>query len=123
MLAKRGYFATVDWWSLGIVAYELLFGKRPYRGKTNSSLTQSILKEQIRFPDNAEQVVSVEGLSCIKGVSRDSSEELVWYSTADTPVRVHSSCNVIFANDWAAKTWVASKASSGIRGSETMIGK
>lgn len=68
VLAKRGYFATVDWWSLGIVAYELLFGKRPYRGKTNSSLTQSILKEHIRFPDNAEQIVSPEGLDCIKGV-------------------------------------------------------
>lgn len=68
VLAKRGYFATVDWWSLGIVAYELLFGKRPYRGKTNSSLTQAILKDQIRFPDNAAEVVSAEGLDCIRGV-------------------------------------------------------
>ncbi|ORY88803.1 kinase-like domain-containing protein [Leucosporidium creatinivorum] len=73
VLAKRGYFATVDWWSLGIVAYELLFGKRPYRGKTNSSLTQSILKDHIKFPDNAEQIVSPEGLDLLKGVSRRRS--------------------------------------------------
>jgi len=72
VLAKRGYFATVDWWSLGIVAYELLFGKRPYRGKTNSSLTQSILKDHIKFPDNAEQIVSPEGLDLLKGVSVSS---------------------------------------------------
>lgn len=70
MLAKRGYFATVDWWSLGVVAYELLFGKRPYRGKTNSSLTQAILKDQVKFPENVEDLVSPEGLDCIKGVSR-----------------------------------------------------
>lgn len=70
MLAKRGYFATVDWWSLGVVAYELLFGKRPYRGKTNSSLTQAILKDQVKFPENVEELVSPEGLDCIKGVSR-----------------------------------------------------
>ena len=68
MLAKRGYFATVDWWSLGVVAYELLFGKRPYRGKTNSTLTQAILKDQVRFPDNAEEIVSHEGLDCLRGV-------------------------------------------------------
>lgn len=27
ILKKRGYFASVDWWSFGIVIYELLFGK------------------------------------------------------------------------------------------------
>lgn len=68
VLAKRGYFATVDWWSLGVVAYELLFGKRPYRGKTNSTLTQAILKDQVRFPDNADEIVSQEGLDCLRGV-------------------------------------------------------
>ncbi|GAA5935612.1 serine/threonine-protein kinase [Sporobolomyces koalae] len=65
VLSKRGYFATVDWWSLGVVAYELLFGKRPYRGKTNSTLTDAILHDSIRFPDNVEQVVSEAGLDCI----------------------------------------------------------
>lgn len=27
ILQKRGYFASVDWWSLGVVCYELLVGK------------------------------------------------------------------------------------------------
>ncbi|GAA5975855.1 hypothetical protein JCM10908_005303 [Rhodotorula pacifica] len=77
VLAKRGYFATVDWWSLGVVAYELLFGKRPYRGKTNSSLTQAILKDQVKFPENVEEVVSPEGLDCIKGLlQRDPKKRL-----------------------------------------------
>ncbi|BGP01186.1 AGC/YANK protein kinase [Rhodotorula toruloides] len=77
VLAKRGYFATVDWWSLGVVAYELLFGKRPYRGKTNSTLTQAILKEQVRFPENVEEIVSPEGLDCIKGLlQRDPKKRL-----------------------------------------------
>ncbi|KAK4050080.1 hypothetical protein OIV83_003651 [Microbotryomycetes sp. JL201] len=77
VLAKRGYFATVDWWSLGIVAYELLFGKRPYRGKTNSGLTQAILKDQIRFPENAADIVSPEGIDCIRGLlQRDARQRL-----------------------------------------------
>jgi serine/threonine kinase 32 len=27
VLQKKGYFASVDWWSLGVVLFELLFGK------------------------------------------------------------------------------------------------
>lgn len=69
VLSKRGYFSTVDWWSLGVVAYELLFGKRPYRGKTNSTLTDAILHESIKFPDNVDSIVSPAGLDCIKSVS------------------------------------------------------
>ncbi|POY72469.1 putative Non-specific serine/threonine protein kinase [Rhodotorula taiwanensis] len=77
VLAKRGYFATVDWWSLGVVAYELLFGKRPYRGKTNSSLTSAILKDQVKFPENVDEILSAEGLDCIKGLlQRDPKKRL-----------------------------------------------
>lgn len=118
VLAKRGYFATVDWWSLGIVAYELLFGKRPYRGKTNSSLTQSILKEQIKFPDNAEQIVSAEGLDCIKGVSARAVSALVGRLT----LYARSCCNETSANDSAASKWVDSRLSSGIHGSKSTTG-
>lgn len=71
VLAKRGYFATIDWWSLGVVAYELLFGKRPFRGKTNSSLTNAILKSTYQFPDLAASettVISPEAFNLIAGV-------------------------------------------------------
>ncbi|SGZ17916.1 BQ5605_C020g09152 [Microbotryum silenes-dioicae] len=77
VLAKRGYFSTVDWWSLGVVAYELLFGKRPYRGKTNSSLTTAIMRDQIRFPENAGEILSQDGMACIRGLlQRDTRKRL-----------------------------------------------
>jgi len=77
VLSKRGYFSTVDWWSLGVVAYELLFGKRPYRGKTNSTLTDAILHEPIKFPDNVEQILSPQGLDFIRGLlTRDPKKRL-----------------------------------------------
>ncbi|GAA6020437.1 hypothetical protein JCM11491_000245 [Sporobolomyces phaffii] len=77
VLGKRGYFSTVDWWSLGVVAYELLFGKRPYRGKTNSTLTDAILHESIKFPDNVAQILSPAGLDCIKSLlQRDPKRRL-----------------------------------------------
>ena len=73
VLTKRGYFATIDWWSLGVVAYELLFGKRPFRGKTNSSLTHSILKDPLRIPDApSDTPISTDALDCLRGVRRRS---------------------------------------------------
>ncbi|KAI8638234.1 kinase-like domain-containing protein [Parasitella parasitica] len=52
VLQKRGYFASVDWWSLGIVIYELLLGKRPFRGKSNEALQHAILHDDIHIPGN-----------------------------------------------------------------------
>jgi serine/threonine kinase 32 len=69
ILAKKGYTYTVDWWSLGVCAYELIFGRRPFRGKTNSDLTHSISKDHLRFPEDAESKCSRAGLQALKGVS------------------------------------------------------
>ena len=69
ILAKRGYTSTIDWWSLGVCAYELIFGRRPFRGKTNSDLTHSISKDTLRFPEDAETRCSRQGMYAIKAVS------------------------------------------------------
>lgn len=84
ILAKRGYTYTIDWWSLGVCAYELLFGRRPFRGKTNTELTQSISKDILRFPENVEQKCSQSGLNALKGVSyylvrQDDVGAWLWY--------------------------------------------
>jgi serine/threonine kinase 32 len=69
ILSKRGYTYTVDWWSLGVCAYELIFGRRPFRGKTNSDLTYRITKERLAFPEDAEATCSRSGLQALRGVS------------------------------------------------------
>ncbi|KAI0343168.1 kinase-like protein [Trametopsis cervina] len=77
ILAKKGYTYTVDWWSLGVCAYELIFGRRPFRGKTNSDLTHSISKDHLRFPEDAETRCSRPGLQALKSfLDRDPSRRL-----------------------------------------------
>ncbi|CAG8504325.1 2211_t:CDS:2 [Scutellospora calospora] len=66
ILSKKGYFDSVDWWSLGVIMYELLFSKRPFRGKSNAQLTQAILNEPLMFPDNVYDIVSRECIDCLK---------------------------------------------------------
>ncbi|KAF9913665.1 hypothetical protein BX616_009757 [Lobosporangium transversale] len=67
VLLRKGYFESVDWWSLGVVMFELLFGKRPFRGKSNDLLKNSILRDPLPFPENAREIVSA---NCIDVLSR-----------------------------------------------------
>ncbi|KAF9221452.1 kinase-like protein [Gyrodon lividus] len=77
ILTKRGYTYTIDWWSLGVCAYELLFGRRPFRGKTNSDLTHSISKDSLRFPEDADRRCSRAGMQALKGfLERDPFKRL-----------------------------------------------
>lgn len=77
VLSKRGYRSAVDWWSLGVMTYEMLFGHRPFKGKTNSTLTHVITHARYVFPDNVADIVSPEALSFVRGcLERDPNSRL-----------------------------------------------
>ncbi|KAJ4473748.1 kinase-like domain-containing protein [Lentinula aciculospora] len=74
ILAKRGYTCHIDWWSLGVCVYELIFGRRPFRGRSNSDLTYNISKDPLKWPEDAEKKCSRPGMLVIKGLlDRDPS--------------------------------------------------
>lgn len=77
ILLKKGYSYTIDWWSLGVCMYELIFGRRPFRGRTNGDLTHSIIKDTLRFPDDAEMKCSTHGMQFLTGLlERDVTKRL-----------------------------------------------
>ncbi|XP_072367982.1 serine/threonine-protein kinase 32A-like isoform X1 [Scyliorhinus torazame] len=39
---RTGYLFAVDWWSLGITAYELLKGQRPYEIRSSTSVNEAL---------------------------------------------------------------------------------
>ena len=69
VVGKRGYSWQIDWWSLGITAYELIFHRRPFDGRTVEKMTQSIMKDPLRFPDDVAERCSEAGMMALKGVS------------------------------------------------------
>jgi serine/threonine kinase 32 len=47
ILARVGYQASIDYWSLGVIMFELLFGTRPFRGRNHDDLVDNILNQEI----------------------------------------------------------------------------
>lgn len=51
ILDMRGHAYTVDWWTLGILIYELRIGRPPFLDKNHQKLGRLIKKGKIIFPD------------------------------------------------------------------------
>ncbi|KAJ3231750.1 hypothetical protein HDU78_007506 [Chytriomyces hyalinus] len=46
----HGYYWQVDWWAYGVMLYELIYYKRPFRGKSSAALLASIRESELNFP-------------------------------------------------------------------------
>ncbi|KAJ3318019.1 hypothetical protein HDU76_000955 [Blyttiomyces sp. JEL0837] len=98
VLSRKGYFNAIDWWSLGVVAYELIFGQRPFRGKTNEELTQSILEDHISIPNTTTAgPVSKECISMLQGLMKRPLEERLGAKESGGDIRIK---NHEWFKDW-----------------------
>ncbi|KAL8282715.1 hypothetical protein RB600_005935 [Gaeumannomyces tritici] len=52
VIKGSGHTSAVDWWTLGILIYEMLYGTTPFKGKNRNATFANILREDIPFPDN-----------------------------------------------------------------------
>ena len=46
IIAGRGHDFTVDWWGLGVVLYEMLYGRTPFRGQSRKETFYRVLTKQ-----------------------------------------------------------------------------
>ncbi|MFS7991498.1 putative protein kinase AGC-RSK-2 family [Helianthus anomalus] len=50
VISGQGHGGAVDWWTLGIFLYELLYGITPFKGENNEKTLINILKQPLSFP-------------------------------------------------------------------------
>ncbi|KAL9026236.1 MAG: hypothetical protein Q9196_005065, partial [Gyalolechia fulgens] len=48
-----GHTSAVDWWTLGILVYEMLYGTTPFKGKNRNATFANILRDDVPFPEHA----------------------------------------------------------------------
>lgn len=54
VIRGNGHTAAVDWWTLGILIYEMLFGFTPFKGDNSNDTFCNILKNDVQFSNNNE---------------------------------------------------------------------
>ena len=66
--ARPGYSWQIDYWSLGVVAYELLWHVRPYDGASAEAITTAIQTTDAAVPPTVDgaQLVSDEAVAAIR---------------------------------------------------------
>jgi len=50
VLQQRPYTRAVDWWSFGVIVFEMIAGMQPFCGSNRARLIRGILLEPVEFP-------------------------------------------------------------------------
>nr|AML76360.1 putative LOV domain-containing protein [Leiosporoceros dussii] len=75
IIAGAGHSAAVDWWALGILLYEMLYGRTPFRGRNRQKTFVNILNKELTFPTSIP--VSLAARQLIRALlQRDPSSRL-----------------------------------------------
>ncbi|KAI9257652.1 kinase-like domain-containing protein [Sporodiniella umbellata] len=73
LLLGQGYTKTVDWWTLGVLLYEMMTGLPPFYDENTNEMYRKILQDELRFPDD----VSADARSLLRGLlTRDPKDRL-----------------------------------------------
>ena len=65
ILEEKDYGASVDWWALGVLMYEMMAGQPPFEADNEDELFEAILHDEVLYP----VWLSREANSILRGVS------------------------------------------------------
>lgn len=48
---------AVDWWSFGVLIYEMLYGQTPFHGSNTRDILKAILSNHLKYPEHFSKEV------------------------------------------------------------------
>ncbi len=84
VLNKKGYGKEIDWWSLGIIFYEMIFGYAPFCSKQTNDVCYKVMHfekflkfpESIKISDNAKDLIIKLITNSNSRLGKNGSEEI-----------------------------------------------
>lgn len=71
VLIRQNHSFCADFYAVGIIAYEMLVGKRPYVGRDRKSIREEVLNREAKVPAIYHSKMSKEGIDFINKVRLD----------------------------------------------------
>ncbi|CAK9439535.1 uncharacterized protein LODBEIA_P36350 [Lodderomyces beijingensis] len=88
VIRGKGHTSAVDWWTLGIFIYEMLFGITPFKGHDRKKTFANVLKRDVKFPDT--QYISSSCKNLIKKLLIKEEEKRLGSKTGASEIKNHS---------------------------------
>ncbi|KAK2580133.1 hypothetical protein KPH14_012410 [Odynerus spinipes] len=88
ILQELEYGASVDWWALGVLMYEMMAGQPPFEADNEDDLFESILRDDVLYPT----WISKEAVSILKGfMTKNPAKRLgcVVANGGENAIKVH----------------------------------
>ena len=88
VLFRKKHSFPCDFFAIGVITYELMFGKRPYHGKTRNEMKYDILNKQAQV-DNLPKNWSNESKDFIDNLLKIKEEERLGYKSGVEEIKNH----------------------------------
>ncbi|CAL5223372.1 g5877 [Coccomyxa viridis] len=85
IVAGKGHGKAVDWWSIGILLYEMLCGTPPFRAQGRQKLQKQILTSKLKLPP----YLSNEAQSLLRGLLQKEAPKRLGYGTTGSEDVMH----------------------------------
>lgn len=93
VIGSQGHTSAVDWWTLGILIYEMLYATTPFKGRTRDETFSNVLKSTVHFRDTPK--VSSAGKDAINRLLDKRESHRLGSRSGASEVKQHK---------WFAKT-------------------
>lgn len=88
VIRGKGHTGAVDWWTLGIFMYEMLFGTTPFKGRDRKRTFANVLKKDVKFLDT--QPISSQCKSLIKKLLIKDEAKRLGSKTGASDIKNHN---------------------------------
>lgn len=115
LLHGQGYTKAVDWWTLGVLLYEMLTGLPPFYDENTNEMYRKILSEPLNFP--GPEIVPPAARDLLsKLLDRDATRRLGTNGAAEIKVCIHNCSQRVHA-DVVCRHIPSSTVSTGVSSS------
>ncbi|CAH2064278.1 unnamed protein product [Thlaspi arvense] len=87
IIKGEGHGAAVDWWTFGVLLYELLYGKTPFKGYNNDETLANVVLQNLKFPDSP--LVSFQAKDLIRGLLVKEPENRLGSEKGSAEIKRH----------------------------------
>lgn len=89
IIEGKPYTCIVDWWSYGILIFEMLYGRSPFRGKDMKVTFELIRQCHVEFPHHPHEEVSQKAKDLIRALLHHNQKKRLGYSGGAAEIKDH----------------------------------